>query len=453
MKRKIQGILFKLTGVFYALIIIMLGSLLWADDASYEGDGATVFPISNDQIQMLHEKVVCNGGYKWYIEMTATYKNFGPETTVQMGFPFKQKLPEETDDQSLSDNFDPQFKTFVDGKSIPVIPKRSKEHPELKHINFPTAYTFEVHFAENEQKTIRHTYTAGGFASSIGDYHFSYILMTGALWKDKINRIEVEMRIYPTMGFDIVSPPEHTCRLDENDYQIILNWTYTDIEPDFNIEVANLGWFARNAPPDMQIRKSTKFINQYGKAGIRYLRNLIFAHYGYPFKNPMIRNVYYSPQAHLYTENENYSEKYISSYHLEFLEYLNFLDSQEENYSIEKLTIYLKEFPKLTISQQFETEPDSNLFFETMEWHELNFTLDRSLLLDQAYLKYGQIGLDYLRNLIFAHYGYPFKDPLYRETFYGTGRYSENDHYSEKMISRYHMEFAQKLLEMEKESK
>jgi len=425
---------------------------LLADDATYEGDGATVFPISNDQIQMLHEEVVCNGGYKWVIEMTATYKNFGPATTVQMGFPFKQQLPEESDN-SRNDYFDPRFKTFIDGKSIPVTPKRSREHPELKHINYPSAYTFEVHFDENEEKTIRHTYTAGGFSSSIGDYHFSYILMTGALWKDKIDRIDVEMRIAPSIGYDIVSPPEHSCRFDEKLHQIVLSWTYTDLEPDFNIEVGRLGWFSKNATPDMKIRNSTKFINEYGEAGIRYLRNLIFAHYGYPFKNPMIRNAFYSPQAHLYTENENYSEKYISSYHMKFLEYLNFLESQEENYSILKLTSYLKEFPEILTLEKPEKEPESNIFYKTLEWHELNFTLDRSLLLDQMYLKYGKLGLDYLRNLIFAHYGYPFKDPLYRETFYETGRYSENDHYSEKMISRYHMEFAEKLKEMEKEYK
>lgn len=70
--------------------------MLLADDASYEGDGATVFPVINDQIQMLPEKVICTGNEKWSIEMTATDKNFGPENTLQTGFPFKQKLPEES---------------------------------------------------------------------------------------------------------------------------------------------------------------------------------------------------------------------------------------------------------------------------------------------------------------------------------------------------------------------
>lgn len=89
---------------------------------------AMVPPFSRSQ--MLHEKVICTGGYKWSIEMPATYKNFGPETTVRMGFPFMQRLPEESVGYSEDNYSDPRFKTFVDGISIPVTPKRSKEHPE-----------------------------------------------------------------------------------------------------------------------------------------------------------------------------------------------------------------------------------------------------------------------------------------------------------------------------------
>lgn len=437
----------------YIIIILLISVSLYGDDATYEGDGATVLPISNNQIQMLHEKVVCSGYQRMQVEMTATYKNFGPATIVQMGFPFTQYLPENGDTNEI-DYFDPNFTTFVNGKSVPVTLKRTKEHPELKHINFPAAYTFQVHFNENEEKTISHTYSAGGFASSIGDYEFKYILVTGALWKDKINLIEVEMRVPPNSVFDIVSPQEHSCKLDQNLNQIILNWTYKDIEPDFNIVVKTLGWFERNRTPNGYIKDSAGFIKSYGKPGIRYLRNLIFAYYGYPFKNPVIRSAFYSPESNIYTENENYSEEYISTYHKEFLKYLSLLESKNEDYTIDILKSYQKEFPILSSLNYPEVDEDSNIYLKTIEWVYRNFTLDRSIVQYNTYIKlYGKLGIDYLRNLIYAHYGYPFKNITYREAYYYSGQYSENDNYSEKMISKYHMEFVKKLKELEKEYK
>ncbi len=437
----------------YIILIFLIYFSLYADDATYKGDGATVFPISNNQIQMLHEKVVCSGYQKMQVEMTATYKNFGPAAMVQMGFPSLQYLPDKNDIYE-TDYFDPHFKTFVNGESVPVTLKRSKEHPELKHINFPTAYTFNVHFDENEEKTIRHTYTAGGFASSIGDYEFKYILVTGGLWKDKINNIEVEMRIPQDRGFDIISPQEHSCRFDQNLNRVILSWTYENIEPDFNIVVKILGWLERNKTPNRHIKDSAGFIKRYGKPGIRYLRNLIFAYYGYPFKNPIIRGAFYSPKSNIYTENENYSEEYISTYHKEFLKYLSLLESKNEDYTVDILKSYQKEFPILSSLNYPEIDEKSNIYLNTIDWVYRNFTLDRSIVQYSTYVKlYGKLGVDYLRNLVYAHYGYPFKNNVYREAFYYSGQYSENDNYSEKMISSYHMEFVKKLIELEKKYK
>ena len=151
--------------------------------------------------------------------------------------------------------------------------------------------------------------------------------MTGALWKDKINLIEIEMQLPKCVGFDLLYPREHSYRVDENSEYFTLFWKYTNIEPDFNIEVNMFPAWESNKTLDQYIVLSDTLIKKYGVAGVRYLRNLVFAHYGYPFKNPLIRGIFYCFGR--YSENENYSENMISAHHREFLEKLNEL---EKNY-------------------------------------------------------------------------------------------------------------------------
>jgi len=435
----------------HLLCLLLIVLTVYSDDAIYEGGGDTVFPISTDQIQMLHERVICIEG--WQIEMTATYKNFGPATTVQMGFPFQYYLPDSKDFSEIEYK-DPHFRAYVNGKSIPVTLKRSKEHPELKHINYPAAYTFNVHFDKNEEKTISHKYVAGGFRSSIGDYSFTYILETGALWKDSINKIDVEFRLSPNYGYDIISPQEHSWHYDQDLDKIVLSWTWTDIEPDFNIEVNRLGWFGKNSTPIQQLKYLPSFLKQYGKPGIRYLRNLIFAQYGFPFKHPIIRSAFYDPRINIYSENDNYSEDYISTYHKKYLKFLNYLESKNENFSKDMVLSAQQEFPKLFSFKYPEVDEESNIYIKTIEWAYRNFTLDRNILISDYIVEtYKEIGIKYLRNLVYAHYGYPFSNEVLRELFYYSGRYSENDNYSEKMISTHHKEFIQKLIKLEKKDK
>jgi hypothetical protein len=315
-------------------LILLIAFPVFADGNM--GNGANIFPISHKQIQLVQESIRLTYGGEWFVEMTGSYKNLGPETTVQIGFPSDQTLPYNYEEMSSKkpserkyeiDYFDPEFKTYVNGKSIPVMAKRGWDYPELEKVDAPTIFTFDVHFNKGEVKTIKNSYVAGGYTSSLADYKFQYNLSYGALWKDKIDLLKIEMRLpSQSKGFDFISPQEQSCTIDDSSHQIVLRWRYSDIDPDFNIEVSDLSWRDRSNTLDQYIEFADLFIKEHGETGIRYLRNLLYAHYGYPFKNPFIRAKFYSSGR--YSENENFSEDMISSRHKEFLKKLEAMERE-----------------------------------------------------------------------------------------------------------------------------
>ncbi|MEE9119183.1 MAG: YARHG domain-containing protein, partial [Calditrichia bacterium] len=322
----------------YILIRIVTFSFLLissglADDAVYYGDGASVFPIKSTDIQMVSETIhlkYAGTTYQpvWLVEVEEKFKNHGPAINVQIGFPFDTHeifdFPDDytgrTDD--IKSEYDPQFKTYINGNPVEVVSKFGLKNPEIA-LHYKWIYTSDVHFDEQEEKVVRHTYVVRGEIVSTGEHTFKYILKTGALWKGNIESISIrlEMKEADASGFQSISPAEHKA-IKEGE-KIFLNWEYQNLKPDFNIIISS---------PPIVLKSVDEHIEYYyskynhlpdDEGYLRYMRNQVFAHYGYPFKNPFWNAHFYSTRYKEdlnYQQDENFKIENISEKHRAFID-------------------------------------------------------------------------------------------------------------------------------------
>jgi hypothetical protein len=303
----------KLLQIFTNLILIIflfVSKPLKCDDAVYRGDGVNVYPISSEQIKLVSETIKITVLYQkdWMINVTMNFKNTGDSTTVQMGFPF------------TSDEFNPNFSVFDGTEKLTVIKKKAVKKPHIIKYHFPIVYTFMVHFAKGEEKTMYHTYWINSLHPSLGISSNTYILQTGALWKESIDLIDIILTapIASVKYFNFILPKENEA-IREGD-KIILKWNYENIEPDFNLEIGSMPTRYFNIfkeSPDLfletvdeQIRRGPIHFDQ---RFLRYIRNMIYAYYGYPFKNPLMQAQFYD--SGMFSEVKNFSVDKFSEKH------------------------------------------------------------------------------------------------------------------------------------------
>ena len=286
------------------IIILVLITFLFPNDAVYEGQGVQVFPIQETEIQMVSEQINIFrfSEDKWEVNVTGYFKNHGKTKTVQIGFPFEYSSPDFDPDfrlsgiqeasiiqDSIETYFNPQFKAYLNGNEIDVVPKIGMKNPDLP-ISYDYIYTFNVHFEEQEIKKIEHTYQVGGYYEALGSSQFKYILETGSLWKDNIENLVILMEI----NIDLIStvhgiwPKEYEAT--EKEKSVVLTWKYNNIKPNFNITATRLDWkvYQLNLDEIIEAHKDEQI------PGIsRFLINLICATYGYPFTNPFLKYQFY----------------------------------------------------------------------------------------------------------------------------------------------------------------
>jgi len=345
--------------VFF-LILLSAGrpESLFCNDAVFSGDGVTVFPVKAAAIQMVTDSVVIKrgGGLGWRVEVVATFKNFGPDAVVQVGFPFDYGTPE-TSDTEFEGEYPrtPDFRAFVNGKSVSVTPKRGVLGPD-SNLAYDLVYLFDVSFQRGESKTIRQTYTVGGLQNSMGGETFNYVLKTGSLWKDSIEKLSITLELdkKDVPYWHSVSPPEH--KAVERDGMLQLYWSYENIKPSFDLTVEHLPCVLdvlsldelQKSPdfflcellkhPDVSVDDLLKHSDlsldellkrvevQLQPAEARYYRNLTYARYGYPFKNPFVRAQFYGTGN--LKENPTFNASMIKPNDKKFIDYLNELEKK-----------------------------------------------------------------------------------------------------------------------------
>ena len=290
----------------------------FANDAVYRnsGNGSDVFPVNSSNIKMVSEKINITflDRYFWKVEMDGLFQNIGPSEELQIGFPIDKIYAPIGTNSETTENID--FKTIVDGKEYEITKKNGIINQDLYFINYPDVYTFAVNFVEGEIKNIKHSFTIPSNIHNDGSI-FKYILRTGALWKDSINKIEIMMTISieDIQDIDSIFPFEHKSYVESDSVKLI--WNYENIDPHFNFEVFRIPEIYRNVTLERLISNQDKILEIHGALS-KYLKNTTFAHYGYPFKNPFINAQFY--HSGKYSLNENYSWKMINPNHQIFID-------------------------------------------------------------------------------------------------------------------------------------
>jgi hypothetical protein len=327
---------------FVALLVFALSSIAhlgFADDGGFEGDGANVYPITNSEIQMVSETIDIRYSmvkYRWFVDVTMHFHNHGSATIVQMGFPFKEPFgPDinEADDAPVNSKKEEglpfNFLSYVNGKPIKTVIKRGVLNPALPTDIFEHVMVFTVPFEAGEDKAIRHTYYIGGDRYSDGYNRISYILRTGALWRDDIADclITVEMPITLANSYPIVSPKEHRASLKGE--IIKLHWRYKNLKPDFDIQIESLPGNVKELSTEEllnQLKVDDKYLEPHH---IRYFRNRIYAGYGRKFDNPYIRAQFINTPGQ--DGKKKFASELISPKDKELLQFFTFIEKERES--------------------------------------------------------------------------------------------------------------------------
>lgn len=316
-----------------------------ADDGAYMGDGATVYPITSSQVQLASETVIITRGGPdesapgshrppWRVDATLHFRNLGGPTTVQMGFPFGPLGGAlDWNDPRDRDYLDPHFRTWVDGQETPSTLKQAEPDSMLLRPLREVVYAFDVTFAGEQSRTVRHNYWAGGRATAGGPGIFAYILTTGALWAGRIDSatVQVIVPVEAAADMDVVCPHEHEARREGD--RLVLEWRWRDLEPDFDLKITSLAESLHELSLDeLADETTTQSVWESGTVRrvlrderpdpclARWYCNRILAEYGYPFRSPFVRAQFYAGGA--LHEDPGFSEAALTPRHRYFLDYL-----------------------------------------------------------------------------------------------------------------------------------
>lgn len=332
-----------------AIIVLLANAptIVQADDSVYLGDGYQVYPIQNSEVQLAQETIVITDEHafgrdlkKLFKRFTVTvymiFKNHGPSTTLQMGFPV---LTDDRDGESVE--IKTNFRTWVNGKEVAITRKQGMPNPLKDDWHFSkTVYTYTVSFKKGETKEIRHSYNVGGLDVNTGRWELRYILQTGALWKGVIEDFTLIYKTHISKAKNIFGflPREQRVVLKGNELDLL--WNFKNFKPkndflvvggatDINPTLLVASSLSEDMKGIMSDGTASKVIvDALTSAELRYARNKVFASYGYPFKNPFVRAQFYY-QGSPYKENASFSEQKMSKEHLKFVEFLVKLEADK----------------------------------------------------------------------------------------------------------------------------
>jgi hypothetical protein len=358
-----------LKGIKYFLILccFFIVNTSYADDAAYFGDGADVYPLQHTDVQLVSETITIidyrslNSNkydlkYRWLVQVNMTFKNHGPDTSFQMGFPLfagEDNEGDDNDDDSAGKAINVHFRTWIDGKEIRITEKRGIPSPVNRSYRgrplngLPQrVFTYPVTFKKDETKKITHSYNVGGYFDSIGSWKFTYILRTGALWKDNIEDVTIYYKTHSSQAQNIgcIMPKEQDSSLAGNELTLI--WKFSNYKPTSDFVVSGGRSLGTTSSPDDLLKTNKRNFSNIDTCGMRELRNQIYASYGYPFKSSFIRAKFYYPNSP-YKENVSFVESNVAPDHRLFLDYLTRVEnwkSQVEKKRISGFFNYDKEF-------------------------------------------------------------------------------------------------------------
>ena len=215
-------------------LVVGLGITACANDASFGGRGNTVYPLQNNQIKMVSEKVYVTEvevkDVGWQVECSFVFHNTGKETIVQMGFPDARGSGGVWTIRN--------FKTYVNGKPVNVTAKEGEINKELPDLKYEKVFVWDVSFKANETKQLKNTYSFGKSFSSEDVHWIDYVLKTGALWKGNIGKADITIEFIPLPGVNLA---DFVYGITPRSYSIKENkifWHFSDFKPDTDIHIS-----------------------------------------------------------------------------------------------------------------------------------------------------------------------------------------------------------------------
>ena len=340
---------------FFLAFLLILFCYSKADDGFFRGEGATVIPMNNEQIELVKETVNIHRvtiGYNkyWVADCEFVFRNTGPKVEVQMGFPDYPK-------GAITN-----FKSLVDDSVVEtgykeVVIKDIDSLVDLDSLGFKWVYTWKVDFSEGEMKTLRSCYEfIGGIFQGVpyllsghceksiwyedgkppgggygGTSKLVYVVQTGALWKGKIDTADIYVNlggIHPA-NWVFVCPFGYTYK------DSVVEWHFRDFEPQDNITIEVVSSASPFFDTVKQARKWIEVVkeNEYSKRSVMLVRNFIYAKYGKPFGEKWLRNFF---ENYIYWSGAPYRDEY--EYNFEYSDTL----LTETDREIEKLLLELE---------------------------------------------------------------------------------------------------------------
>jgi hypothetical protein len=280
------------------VLFVLWCGMLPANDAVFYGQGKQLAPKQESNVQMVAEllHITYGKGLGVEFEIITYFKNHGPDAKLQFGFPINISAMDHElfVEGQLNSAIDPQFRVWEDGREMTTQLANMGDY----EADYDLVYLFDVSFAEGESKILRHSYSVGGYSSSVGDWHIMYVLKTGAFWRGNIEKLAITLEVPKDTVHSIqaISPKEH--QVSEDNHNVYLHWLYRDVKPDFDFSIGGLPHFFFHEGRDglLSMLSQPDFYRD-DAFYHRYFKNLIFALNGYPFKHPFVSRQYYTPQA------------------------------------------------------------------------------------------------------------------------------------------------------------
>ena len=350
------------------LFLIQIAS---ADDTAFEGEGQTVWPVKNKEIEMVAETVkVQKGEEEWEANCIFILRNTGESTEVQIGFP---DLTERSPGRETLLGTINNFKCFVDGNEVQAEHKKGVLDPLDPEFAYPFAYVWKTVFQKGQTHKVINTYSFKGIFSSDGTTSLKYVLKTGSLWKEKIRKAVIEFdlgEIDPHFASSI-SPSGFVIRKNG------IRWVFSDFEPKEDIEISY------NYRLQNWAKQVNKFINS---DSIKVLKHLLAEGLAYPeiYSSPELKGDFNKKIAKLIKKVESFTD--VELYKLLLSKSKG--DKKDVRRRCEK---YLKRF---TQKQEFTFEEENTL--SQCTWTSSDFLNDYSLA--QEFLKIKLRLVDYKIN-------------------------------------------------------
>ncbi|HVP36255.1 MAG TPA: hypothetical protein VMT04_04605 [Terriglobales bacterium] len=214
---------------FTTLILLSATSISFADDAAFEGEGETVWPVESRDIEMVAETVLVQPGKNgWDANCVFILRNTGEATEVQIGFP---DMTDEGPGADTTKGTIQNFGCFVDGKEVVVEHRAGIPNPIDPNLRYPFAFVWSTSFERGQIRRVVNTYVFKGVLISDGSHQLIYMLRTGSLWKGKIGNafIQFDMGKFNPKLFYSIEPPGYAIKKNK------IVWKLADFEPKRNI--------------------------------------------------------------------------------------------------------------------------------------------------------------------------------------------------------------------------